>query len=262
MKLIGGKVKSISEGTGQAQGKVVNVVLEDGTQVAFWDNESRKMATRFRLARVKVGAFISILAMLKDTTKANAINFKYNGIWDFKEDLSSLKPTLKGKITGIDMTDNGIEIALDNQGFVEFQNYEKGYQFMDRLIDRQPCVGDTLSVVIQDGKIINFAINDNWEIHRSISAIIGNVAFVDECVTTEGNPSIKVNISIFDHKDKNTGENIFKNCYIYFDNENNPDMVERVKENVKTHSPIAIVGSKHGKNHDKEIFRGYYFINI
>ena len=261
MRLVGGKIKSISEGTGLAAGKVVNLTLVDGTQIAFWNNESRQMASRIRLAKVKVGSFISVLAMFKEDNKANAINFKYNGVWDFTENISSIKATTEGKIINIDTLADEVRVSLDNASVVSFKNIEKGYKFADRFNERKPAIGNTLSVSEQSGKMMNFAIDGKWEITRSISAVIGNVAFIDESRTAKGDPRIKVNISIFDHKDAKTGENFYRNCYVYFDNENNPNMVDSVKQKLKKHTPVAIVGSKN-PNNEKETYTGFYFINI
>lgn len=261
MRLVGGNVKTIAEGTGMAAGKVVNLTLADGTQIAFWNNESREMANRIRKANVKIGSFISILAMFKEDNKANAINFKYNGVWDFDEDTASIKPAAEGLVINFSSTANDMTVTLDNGSIVTFKNIEKGHRFADRIKEKKIKIGTKIAVQEQAGKMTNFAVDDVWEINRSVSAVIGNVAFVDESKTSSGSPRVKVNISIFDHKDRTTGENIYRNCYIYFDNENNPNMVESVKQKMKQHSAVAIVGKRNDKM-EKETYTGYYFINI
>lgn len=261
MRLIGGNVKSISEGTGLAEGKVVNLTLSDGTQVAFWNNSAREMANRIRKANVKIGSFISILAMFRETNKANAINFKYNGIWEFEEDVKKITPSSSGVITNIHFSDDEATVELDGKEKIIVRNVEKGYRFAERLKNRKPAIGDKFAVIKQDEKLINFAVNDTWEINRSVSAIIGNVAFIDETISPSGKPRIKVNVSIFDHKDKKTGDNIYRNCYVYFDNENNASMIDSIKEKLKPHTSVAIVG-KRNNNTEKDIFTGFYFINI
>lgn len=261
MRLIGGNVKSIAEGTGMAAGKVVNLTLADGTQIAFWNNESREMANRIRKANVKIGSFISILAMFKDEHKANAINFKYNGVWDFDEDVNSIKSTAAGLITNIESGIDEVKVTIDDGTVISFKNLEKGHRFADRIKEKKIRIGTKIAVQEQNGKMMNFAVDGNWEINRSVSAVIGNVAFVDESRTPSGAPRVKVNISIFDHKDRATNENVYRNCYIYFDNENNPNMVESVKQKMKQHAPVAIVGKRNEKM-EKETYTGYYFINI
>lgn len=262
LSLVGGKIKTIAEGTGLAAGKVVNITLTDGTQIAFWDNETRQMASRLRLAKPKVGSFISVLAMFKDKDerKANAINFKYNGVWSFAENTASLKPTNEGNI--VDVADVGGEtrVTLDNRSVVSFKNLEKGYRFQDRLKELGPIVGKKLAIVENGGKMTNFAIDGVWNIKKTIHAVIGNAAFIDESIAPDGSPRVKVNVSIFDHKEPD-GTNIYRNCYCYFDNNNSPNMVESVKEKVRQHSPIAIVGNKNPKT-EKETYTGFYFINL
>lgn len=99
MTLVGGIVTACREGSGAAEGRVVNVsitgkvwnkekgVEEDKTlDIAFWNNEERALADRVIKAGVGVGSFITALVVIKEDGKASGLNFKYAGLWHFDED--------------------------------------------------------------------------------------------------------------------------------------------------------------------------------
>lgn len=257
LRLVGGKIKSRTDGTGLAEGKVVNIKLEDGIEVAFWDNETRELASRVKKAGVKVGSFISILATFKEG-KGNAINFKYNGVWDFREDTASIKPTKSGLVVDVKEGNGFTTVTLDNGEKINFENIEKGIKFSDRIAGKLK-IGNEVAIQYQNGKMTNFSIDGNWEITHTISAVIGSVAFIDE--TNDGDKQrVRLNISVYDHRDKATGQNIYRNVYVFFDNANNAKMVESVKTKIKPRTQVAVVGKRTMK--EKEIYTGFYFLNL
>lgn len=263
MALVGGIVSKYAEGTGNALGKVVNIKLDDGTEIAFWNSEdgTRKLAERVKAAHVKTGSFISALVTFKDSEckKANAINFKYNGIWTFTEKT----PVATDSGVVMDIADNGNEVivTLDTGKSIAFKNPEdKGYKFADRIRGKVE-IGDEIEIAMQKDSVTNFKVGDNWEIMRSISAIIGNTAFLDEGHTTKGAPYVRVNQSIYQGKDAN-GNNVFETAYVYFDNNQNADMINSVKEKIPPKTMSAIVCSKNQGTDKDNVYTGYYFVPI
>lgn len=264
MSLVGGIVQRYADGIGLAVGKVVNIRLDDGTDIAFWnsDDGTRKLATRIKNANVKVGSFLSALVSFKDEEckKANAINFKYNGIWTFKEKL----PTASKSGIIMDMSDNGNEVAitLDDGSNFSFKNPQgKGYRFADRVRARAK-IGYDIDIAVQNDAITNFKIGDNWEITRSISAIIGNVAFLDKGTTHRNTPYIRANMSIYNGRDKN-GESNYETAYVYFDNSQNAEMISSVETKIPPKTPAVIVCSKNKPDDETDnVYTGYYFMPI
>lgn len=263
MALVGGMVSRYAEGTGSALGKVVNIRLDDGIDIAFWNSEdkTKKLADRIKAAHVKVGSFISVLVTFKDDEckKATAINFKYNGVWTFNEKA----PIATDSGAVMNLVDNGNEIVvtLDNGKDIYFKNPEgKGYRFADRLRGKVE-VGDEIEIVLQNGEVVNFKVSDKWEIIRTISAIIGNVAFHDEGHTTRGSSYIRVNQSIYQGKDE-SGNSQYETAYVYFDNNQNADMIASVKEKIPPRTPCVIVCSKNQGTDKDNVYTGYYFIPI
>ena len=262
MSLVGGIVSHYAEGTGSATGKVVNIKLDDGMQIAFWnsDDMSKKLADRVKGAKVKVGSFISVLVTFRDEEckKANAINFKYNGEWNFQEN----EPTAEksGIIMNIEEVNGSVIIQLDDETKVTFKNPEKGYHFADR-IKAKAEVGVDIDIAFQNGEVSNFKIGDEWEIRRNISAIIGSVAFLDEGKTTKGTPYIRVNQSIYKGKNKD-GVSQFDTAFVYFDSNQNRDMINSVREKLKPKTSCVLVCSKNKNTEKDNVYSGYYFIPI
>lgn len=261
LKLICGKIKSITNGTGKAAGTLKTLTLMDDTKVTFWDNQNRQMASRLAAAKAEAGSFISILASFREGRNPNAINFKYNGPWDFSEDTSTLHPNVEGVIADIITNPNETHVLLDNGETISFKNSANGYRFADRFNERKATVGNKISVIKQGDNIQNFALNDKWEISRSINAVIGRVAFIDETKDENKSPRLKLNVSYFSHTNRETGEKVYKNVYCYFDNNKNSNMVESVKQRVKQNSQVAIIGKKNS-NAKIETYTGFYFVNI
>jgi hypothetical protein len=263
MALVGGTVARYAEGTGNAAGKVVNIKLDDGIEIAFWngDDKTKKLADRVKAARVKHGSFISALVTFKDEEckKANAINFKYNGIWTFNEKAPT--PTDSGIVMDMKESADEVVITLDNGKSISFTNpTEKGYRFADRIRGKV-SVGEEIEVAMQNNAVTNFKVSDNWEISRSISAIIGNTAFLDEGHTSRGNAYVRVNQSIYQGKD-DKGNSSYDTAYIYFDNTQNADMINSVKEKIPPKTTNVIVCSKNQGGDKDNVYTGYYFIPI
>lgn len=263
MALVGGTVTRYAEGSGNALGKVVNIKLDDGIEIAFWnaDEKSKRLADRIKAANVKVGSFISALVTFKDEEckKANALNFKYNGIWTFTEKTPT--PSESGIIMEMDASNDKVTVTLDTGKIIDFVNpKDKGYRFADR-IKTKASVGEEIEIAMQNGNVTNFKIGDNWEIQRTLSAIIGNSAFLDEGKTSKGSPYIRVNQSIYQGKDKN-GNNQYETAYVYFDNSQNMEMITSVREKLQPRTPNVIVCSKNQGGDKDNVYTGYYFITL
>jgi hypothetical protein len=254
--LVGGNITSIAEGVGQAQGRVVNISLDDGLKIAFWDSQNQKMCTRIKLASPKVGAFISVLVMFKDEEKRNAVavNFKYSGIWDFKQEEPT--PTMSGKIMDIIDEGDAATVVLEDGRCSRFENVEKGYQMAKRL-KKKAKIDQNIDIFEKDGVGVNFKIdNNNWELAKSVSAIIGKTRFIDEG-TSAGRPYIKTKVSFYNGKDQN-GQAKFENKNIYFTNDHNKDMIGSIREKIKPNSNVAIVGVQSSQDN----YEGYFYFPL
>jgi hypothetical protein len=154
-----------------------------------------------------------------------------------------------------------IVVTLDNGKKIPFINpTDKGYRFADRIRGKI-AVGEEIEIAMQNNAVTNFKVGDKWEISRSISAIIGNVAFLDEGKTARGTSYVRVNQSIYQGKDA-SGNSIYETTYVYFDNSQNAEMIHSVKEKIPPRTTNAIVCSKNQGGDKDNVYTGYYFIPI
>ena len=262
--LIGGRVVRYAEGSGAALNRVVNIWLDDNTEVAFWNHDNRMLADRIKAMKVKVGSFISVLVTFKDDTfaKANAINFMYNGVWSFPRETPI--PSSSGIVTEIHTEkENETTVILDNQKSITFKNpvAGTGYRFADRILSKA-VVGERLTVSEKDGAIANFKIGDGeWEIQNSVYAIIGKVSFMDEGTTPTKEPYIRLNQRIYQGRDKD-GLPIYAPAYTYFDDKRIAGMIGRIKDNVKPSQNVAVVCRKNSSGNIDNLYSGYYFVPL
>lgn len=93
-----GKVKNVYPGTGEATGKVVNVVMEADVwdkekreevkktaKVAFWNSDTAQLADWVTKAKVSEGAVIAVDAYQKEEEQYSANRFMYRGHWKYPE---------------------------------------------------------------------------------------------------------------------------------------------------------------------------------
>jgi hypothetical protein len=260
--LVGGYIKQYKEGTGNAKGKVINITLDDGMEIAFWDsqfNKTAKLATRLKMANAKVNSFITVLVHIKDETnkKAQAINFKYGGVWSFKE--KTPVSTDSGFV--MDITDDGetIAVMLDTGNQYIFENHSQGYKMADRA-RKKVTVGDEIEVVAdENNSVSNFKSGgEDWEILKNINAIVGKVSFVDEGFNGKAQkPYIEVKTGYCTGKDA-SGNYLFESKSAYFNNDHNEDMIGAVKEKLLPKTQAAIVCAETSKDN----FDGYYFVTF
>jgi hypothetical protein len=259
--LIAGKVVALTDGVGAAAGRVVNLKLDDGTDIAFWNDNEKNLGSRLKAMNVKVGSFISVLVTFRDETrkKANAINFMYGGIWRFPRDIPTATTT--GIVT--DVVDNGQEVVVTLNGNekIHFKNpVGQGYRFADRA-RKNNVMGTNMEVVVENGEVKNFKVNDNnWEIDNSIYAIIGKVSYIDEGTTPSNNPYVRINQSIY--IGKSNGESNFAPAYTYFDNQRSSEMLGTIKECVKPTDNVAVICRKNSSKKDERQFTGFYFVPL
>lgn len=162
---------------------------------------------------------------------------------------------------GINDTPDEVTVFLDTDETLTFKNPEKkGYRFADRIRGKA-AIGEEISVAMQNGNVTNFKIGDNWDISRALHAVIGNVAFLDEGRTQKGTQYIRVNQSIYKGKNSD-GENVYDSAYIYFDNSQNADMINSVREKLSQGTPNVIVCSKNQNVDRDNIYSGFYFVPI
>ena len=259
LSLVAGYVEKYAEGIGNALGKVVNLRI-DGVDIAFWNSTEGglQMANIIRSAKVSVGSFISCSCVFKDTTykKARGVGFKFNGVWTFSEKMPVASK--QGIIMNTERNEEKFIITLDNDEKVTFNNLAKGYHYADRIAAKA-VIGSEIEIAEQNGEVTNFRVGDGkWEIRRSLSAIVGKVAFVDEGETNTGVPFVRINISVYKGKDIN-GNSKYENVYAYFDDSRSSGMISQCKKLMKRGEIVVVVGTKNEHSGTHDAYSGYFF---
>ena len=128
---------------------------------------------------------------------------------------------------------------------------------MAKRLLKKAKIDQSIEISEKNGTGINFRLDNNqWEIRKSVSAIIGKTRFIDEGISA-GRPYIKTKISYYDGKDQN-GQTKFVNKNVYFTNDHNKDMIGSIKEKIKPNSNVAVVGVQSSQDN----YEGYFYFPL
>jgi hypothetical protein len=250
--LVSGKIKDIVLPE-KNKGQLAIVNFEDNTSVFFWNNYTGNLKDRLINSNAKVGDTITVLTTPFAENKFNAINFKFSGEWTFTEE----HPVSRhGTIMDIFTEGDTSSVILESGDMIEFTNLENGYQFANRLISAAN-VGDKIAVTESDGKVTNFKVRDKWEIEKSLTALVGQVAFIDHgTYANSEKPFVRINLSIYKGRDAD-GKTIYDNKYVFFDNRMNENMLMSIEKKLKQKTKVVLVCGKSPTKDDT--YNGYFF---
>lgn len=257
--VVTGHVTQYKEGVGNGKGRVISIVIDNSTEIAFWNSELYRgnMMTRLKKSGVRVGSFLTVL--MKPTSpeckKGTALNFMFAGKWKL-EDIYD-EPTKAGIIMDIKNPDeNTCIVVMDDDSEILFKNPkegETGFRLADR-IRKKAQIGEEFGVVMRNDKVFNFSVGTEWEFYRNQYVIVGRADFIDFNTDRYGREYSHINLAVY--SGTNNGVASYNTHHIFV---NTPDVVKRVKEQLTARQRAVFLCSQSKDATDKHKFSGINF---